>query len=120
MEQIEKDLENIKQIDAPMGMHHSIMQIVFNKKMLPFFYFLFFIFVVNLCLIVWNINVKLLEVEFFEMMRDFLEVFNMSFSFVGNFIESFFDTISLELVLSLVFSFIGIVYLYKKIKKYSC
>lgn len=61
----------------------------------------------------WHINGKLIDAEFKDMIMDFWESLDFNFSIKAS-IGSFFEIISPELIISLILSLIGLVYVIKK------
>ena len=118
MEEIDKKLNNLSFIEVPFGLHQSVMKKVSYQKNKPVFFVAFILFAFNFLLIAWHINAKLIDADFVTMTRDFLEVFDFSFSFIGTVFVSFFEIISPILILSAIFSLTGVVYIGKRINFY--
>ena len=118
MDKIDEQLNSILQVEVPMGMHQSVMRRINYKKLQPIFFATFTLLALNLVVILWHINSKLIDAEFTDMMKDFFEVFSFNFSFIKTFLESFFEIISPLLVVSAVLSMIGVIYTGKKINFY--
>ena len=118
MEKIDEQLNNMPLIEVPVGMHHFVMQKINNKKIQPFILVTFLLLVLNFIIILWHINTKLIDAEFTDMMRDFLDIFSFNFSFIQIFLLNFFEIISPLLIISLTLSFVGIIYTGRKINFY--
>ncbi len=118
MEKIDEQLKNIPLVEVPIGMHQLVMRKINHKKLQPFILFIFAFFVLNFIIIVWHINAKLIDAEFTNMMRDFLDIFSFNFSFIKIFLLNFFEIISPLLVISASVSMLGAVYAGRKINFY--
>jgi hypothetical protein len=74
--------------------------------------------VLNFLAIAWHINAKLIDADFLDMTRDFLDVFSSNFSFISTMFQNFFEIISPFFVLSATLSFVGAIYVGRKISIY--
>lgn len=118
MDKIDEQLNNLPSIPIPIGLHHHVMHKIFYQKIKPVLFVAFALLFFNFLLIFWHINMKLVDADFIDMTRDFLDVFNFNLSFINTMVGSFFEIISPVLFLSAVLSFAGAVYLGKKINSY--
>ena len=118
MEKIDEQLKNMAELGIPIEVHQSVMRAVKYRSLRPIFLIGFFLLVFAFVLSAWHINVKLLDAEFGDMMRDFFGSFELSFDFIGAVFGSFFEIVSPALFLSGVFSLFGLLYLGRKIKTY--
>jgi hypothetical protein len=118
MEKIDEQLNNLSLVEVPIGVHHSVMRKVHYQKIKPVLLVAFCLLVFNFLAIAWHINMKLIDADFLDMTRDFLDVFSFNLSFIDMILGSFFEIISPALVLSAVLSFAGAIYLGKKINIY--
>ena len=118
MEKIDEQLKNIALAEFPAEMHQSIMRAVDYRRIRPVLLVGFFLLASIFVLTAWHINIKLVNAEFSDMMKDFFGSFELSFYFVGTVLGSFFEIISPTLVLSGILSLVGTIYLGKKIKTF--
>jgi len=118
MEKIDEQLDNLPLVEIPTGMHQFVMRKINNKKLQPVLFVVFTLLALNFIIIIWHINVKLIDVKFTDMMQDFLEIFSFNFSFISTFITSFFEIVSPLLVISAILSLVGTIYTGKKINFY--
>ena len=118
MGKIDEQLNNLSLSEVPIGMHHSVMQKINYQKIKPALFVAFCLLVFNFLAIAWHINMKLIDADFLDMTRDLLDVFDFNLSFINTILGSFFEIISPVLFLSAVLSFIGAIYLGKKINIY--
>jgi len=115
MEKIDEQLKNLAQIDTPIEIHRSVMNRIHNKKIQPMLFFVLGLLVFNFAIIAWHINGKLVKAEFGDMLADFFTDFTLTFYLISTILKSFFEIVSPALVLSALLSFIGIIYVGKKI-----
>ena len=118
MDKIDEQLNNLSQVEVPIGMHQFVMRRINYKKLRPVFFITFTLLILNFITIVWHINTKLIDAEFTDMMKDFFEVFSFNFSFIKTMLESFFEIISPLLLVSAALSMIGVIYTGKKMNFY--
>ncbi len=119
MEKIDKQLNNLSMMEIPAGLHQSVMRkINYYKKLQPVFFATFILLTLYFIIVIWQIDVKLINAEFIDMMQDFFDVFSFNFSFINTILGSFFEIISPALVLSAVLSLASTIYLGKKINLY--
>jgi hypothetical protein len=118
MDRIDEQMNSLSKMEIPDGMHHGIMQRVNYQKVKPIFFIVFFLFVLNFLAIAWHINAKLIDADFLDMTRDFLDVFSFNFSFISTMFQNFFEIISPFFVLSATLSFVGAIYVGRKISIY--
>ena len=118
MEKIDEQLNNLALIDAPFGLHSSVMRKVNYKKIKPALFIAFALLVFNFLVIAWHINAKLIDADFFDMASDFLDVFSFNLSFINTMASNFFELVSLPIFLSAFLSLVGAIYVGKKIKIY--
>ncbi|MDE2399671.1 MAG: hypothetical protein KGL67_01525 [Patescibacteria group bacterium] len=118
MEKIDEQLNNLSSMEVPDKVHNSVMQRIHNSRLLPMLFIIFTILVLSLLINIFYINSKLIDVEFVDMMRDFLDVFSFSFAFINVMLVSFFEIISPMFVLFAVFCFIAAIYVINKIRLY--
>jgi len=118
MDTIDEQLKNIALLEVPNQMHHSVMRAVNYRRLRPVLLVGFFLLVSIFILIAWRINMKLIDAEFSDMMKDFFGSFELSFYFIGTVLGSFFEIISPALFFSGIFSLLGAVYIGNKIKNY--
>ena len=118
MDKIDEQLNNLSQVEVPIGMHQFVMRRINYKKLRPVFFITFTLLILNFITIVWHINTKLIDAEFTDMMKDFFEVFSFNFSFIKTMLESFFEIISPLLLVSAMLSIIGAIYTGKKMNFY--
>lgn len=118
MEKIDEQLKNLLLVGAPTSLHQSVMRKVQSKRLQPVLLTVLCLLVLNFIVIVWRINTKLVEAEFSDMILDFFEISDFSFSFVSTTLGSFLEIVSLELILSALLSLTGIIYIGRKIRVY--
>ncbi len=118
MEKIDEQLNNISQVEVPIGMHQFVMRKINYKKLQPVLFVAFALLALNFIVIVWHINARLIDVEFSDMVQDIFQIFSFNFSFINTVFVSFFEIISPLLVVSAVLSMIGAIYTGKKISFY--
>ena len=118
MEKIDEQLNNLKMVDAPIGLHQFVMRKINYKKIAPVLFTALIILMFNFLVIGWHINMKLIDAEFLDMTQDFFEIFTFNFPFFNTVWNSFFEIISPMLLLSAVLSLGGIIYVIKKINSY--
>ncbi len=118
MEKIDEQLNNISQVEVPIGMHQFVMRKINYKKLQPVLFVAFALLALNFIVIVWHINARLIDVEFSDMVQDIFQIFSFNFSFINTVFVSFFEIISPLLVVSAMLSMIGTIYTGKKISFY--
>ena len=118
MEKIDEQLNNLFMGEVPVGLHQSVMRKVNYHRLRPKLFVVFSLLAFNFLIIAWNINAKLIDAEFIDMMSDFFEVFSFNFSFLNTMFASFFEIVSPVLVFSLFLSFGGAIYTGNKINSY--
>ena len=118
MEKIDEQLYNLGAVEIPNDLHQSVMRRVNYQKIKPALFIAFFLFLLNFIIIAWHINAKLIDTEFIDMTRDFLDVFSFNFSFIKIIVGNFFEIISPMIFLSAVLSLAGAVYIGEKISLY--
>ena len=118
MENIDEQLNNLSFVEVPADLHQSVMRKVNYKKIKPVLFLAFALFLFNFLLLVWHINVKMINTDFITMTRDFLDVFDFGFSFINTVVGSFFEIVSPLLVLSAILSLSGALYIGKRINTY--
>src|SRR5664279_3763834 len=99
MDKIDEQLNNLKAVEIPNGIHQSVMRKINYQKIKPVLFVAFALLVLNFLVIGWHINAKLINAEFVNMAQDFLEVFNFNFAFINTIVTSFFEIISPMLAL---------------------
>ena len=118
MEKIDEQLNSLRMVEVPVGMHQSILRKINYQKIKPVLFVAFALLLFNFLVIAWHINAKLIDAEFLDMTQDFFEVFKFNFSFVSTMWGSFFEIISPTLALSAILSLIGAIYTGKQISFY--
>ena len=119
MEKIDEQLNNLSFfLEIPVGVHQSVMQKIHYQKIKIVFFVIFALLSCNFLILAWHINAKLIDAEFIDMVQDFFDVFNLSFSFIGTIFTSFFEIISPALFLSALLSLVGVIYTGKQISFY--
>jgi len=118
MEEIDEQLNNFSMVEVPNGLHQSVMRKLNYQKKKPILFTVFVLLVASFVAIVWHINVKLVDAEFSDMVRDFFDVFSFNFAFISTIWESFFEIISPILVISALTCLLGAIYTAKKISFY--
>ena len=114
-DKIDEQLNNLFVIEVPVGMHQSVMRGVHYRRLRPALFIGFVLLVFNFLIITWRINAKLIDAEFLDMARDFLDVFSFNFSYISTMWGSFFEIISPMFFLSAVLSLVGAIYIGKEI-----
>jgi hypothetical protein len=117
MEKIDEQLNNLSAVEVPVGIHQSVMRRVNYQKIKPVLFVSLILLALNFLVIVWHINMKLIDAEFTDMIQDLFEVFSFNFSFIRTIAESFFEIISPILFLYAILSLTGIIYISKEIKR---
>ncbi len=115
MENIEKQLNTIKKVEMPFGVHQSIMKRVNYRRFRPILLVSFILLFINFVLLAWHINTRIIDAELVDMMQDLFASFSMDMNFFNTIFSSFFEVVPFELFISAVISFVGIAYLVKKI-----
>ena len=115
MENIEKQLNTIKKVEMPFGVHQSIMKRVNYRRFRPISLVSFILLFINFVLLAWHINTRIIDAELVDMMQDLFASFSMDMNFFNTIFSSFFEVVPFELFISAVISFVGIAYLVKKI-----
>ena len=118
MDKIDEQLNNLSATEIPSNLHQYVMRRINYKKIKPALFVAFVLLVFNFTVITWHINAKLIDAEFLDMTRDFLEVFSFNFSFIKTILENFFEIVSPMIFLSAIFSLAGAIYTGKKISFY--
>jgi len=118
MDKIDEQLNNISFTEVPTGVHQFVMRKIHYKKLQPVLYVTFTLLILNFLFIIWHINAKLIDAEFTDMIKDFLEVFSFNLAFINMVLVSFFEIISPLLIVSVVLSLVGAIYTGKKINFY--
>ena len=115
MENIEKQLNTIKKVEMPFGVHQSIMKRVNYRRFRPILLVSIILLFINFVLLAWHINTRIIDAELVDMMQDLFASFSMDMNFFNTIFSSFFEVVPFELFISAVISFVGIAYLVKKI-----
>ena len=120
MEKIEEQLNKLssaEMVEIPVGVHEKIMRrISYLKQIKPVLLVAVCLFFLNFLIILWRINIKLIDAEFTDMMQDLIYGLDLNISTIGTVLSSFFEVISPALVFSAILSLIGTIYLVNKIR----
>lgn len=102
----------------PMGLHQAILERVNYLKLRPLLVIVLAVFLVNILILGLHINSKLIEVEFFDMVRDFTMDSYAGFLVANIVFEKFFQIIPVEIILSVLLNLAGITYIANRLLSY--
>lgn len=118
MEPIEQQLQTLKEVTQPEGMHQFIIRKVNYLKLRPLLLVALFVCSVNVLVIFSHISNKLVEVEFVDMVHDFTRDSYASLLVLSILLEKFFEVISVEVIASLFVNMAGAIYMSNKLVSY--
>jgi hypothetical protein len=110
MDNLDKKLKDLNEIEMPSGLHQSIMRNVNYKKVLPLILIPFMILALNFIVVSWHIDLRLVDAEWKDMLLDLWEGFDFTMDFFTTIVESFLEIIPLPLLILFIFSLSGTIY----------